>query len=83
MTLRSAEVERSMPAGEWLRTQWIVRVVFDLGKTPIKDVPGWSQKIAAVLEALRRLEGQGRVERRDATEQKSYGPIPRDEWRKL
>lgn len=76
-------VVEAMRSDEWLRTQWIMRVVYDLGKTPIKDVPGWSQKVAAVLGVLRRLEGQGRVERRDATERKPYGPIPRDEWRKL
>jgi hypothetical protein len=74
----------ALRSGEWLRTQWIVRVALGLGTAPWR--PEYAQRVLAVL---RRLEGAGRVER-CSTEQIREGeiegvpvrfPIPRIEWR--
>lgn len=73
----------AMRSGEWLRTQWIIRVVYDLGATQIKDVSRWAEIAREAKRVLADLEAAGAVERRDATEQKPYGPVPRDEWRRL
>lgn len=74
----------AMRSGEWLRTQWIARVAFDLGARP------WNPRYGArVLAVLRPLEAGGKVERRE-TEETRIGPvadvivalrIPRGEWR--
>ncbi len=74
----------AMRSGEWLRTQWIARVAFDLGTRP------WNPKYGArVLAVLRPLEAGGEVEQRE-TEETRIGPVadvivalrvPRWEWR--
>jgi hypothetical protein len=77
-------VVAAMRSGEWLRTQWIARVAFELGAAP------WRPEHASrVLATLRRLEADGRVERRDvlATCEGVIAAvavqfsIPRNEWR--
>lgn len=74
----------AMRSGEWLRTQWIARVAFGLG------VALWEPRHAQrILPTLRRLEAQGVLEARDASETRTgtlLGAavrlrVPRREWR--
>lgn len=74
----------AMRSGEWLRTQWIARVAFGLGRGP------WEPAIGArCRRALASLTAAGRVEWREATERRSGDisgvpiafDIPRREWR--
>lgn len=82
-------VQDAMRSGEWLRTQWIVRVVFGFGDAPIQQIPEWARRVGHVRDVLRRLEARGVIERRDATEHKKqqlFGhplefDVPREEWR--
>jgi hypothetical protein len=79
-----ARVLDALRSREWLRTQWIARVAFDLGAAP-----GPHPEYAATRRTLRRLEAAGAVERRDAAELRRGEvagvpvafTIPRDEWR--
>jgi hypothetical protein len=74
----------AMRSGEWLRTQWIARVVEGLGDRPWR--PGAA---TATLHALRALVAEGVVERRAASERREGDvaglavafSIPRAEWR--
>jgi len=74
----------AMRSGEWLRTQWVARVAFELGTVPWH--PDYGVRVQAVL---RHLEARGRIERRDATSTREGSiagvqvrfPIPRSEWR--
>jgi hypothetical protein len=84
----SAEGRRSvlaaMRSGEWLRTQWIARVAFDLGTAPWR--PEYGRRALALLK---RLETDGHVEQRivqavrqgDIADVSLSFPIPRTEWR--
>ncbi|MBS1886112.1 MAG: hypothetical protein JSU06_02900 [Actinobacteria bacterium] len=69
----------AMRSGEWLRTQWIARVAFDLG------CRGWAPAQARrVLAALKELHAAGHVEvRREGTIEglPVAFEVPRDEWR--
>jgi hypothetical protein len=85
--LRNNDAQRvlaAMRSGEWLRTQWIVRVAFDLGTSP------WEVEYAMRVKAvLRKLERWGFIERREVTATRSGEvggqsiafSIPRGEWR--
>ena len=72
-----------MRSGEWLRTQWIARVAFDLGTQPWDASHG-----RRVRTVLKQLERDGTIERRRATEQRNGDignqhitfDIPRTEW---
>jgi hypothetical protein len=73
-----------MRSGEWLRTQWIARVAFDLG------CRRWAPAHASrVLAALKELHAIGHVESRHATARREGTiegipiafQVPRDEWR--
>jgi hypothetical protein len=74
----------AMRSGEWLRTQWIARVAFELGAQPWQ--PSYGTRVRA---ALSRLERNGMIERRPATERREGQlagqpiafDIPRTEWR--
>ena len=74
-----------MRSGEWLRTQWIARVAFDLGTQPWDASHG--RRARAVLKQPERA---GTIERRLATEQRNGDignqhitfDIPRTEWRR-
>lgn len=53
----------AMRSGEWLRTQWIMRVAFNLGtERPFVEL---GDPLNRTLRALRRLHARGLVERRD------------------
>ena len=74
----------AMRSREWLRTQWIGRVAFGLGTS------AWRPTDAArTRAALTRLEQEGMVESRVATEHRNaelcggavHFDIPRTEWR--
>jgi hypothetical protein len=74
-----------MRSGEWLRTQWIARVTFDAAP-PASHI----QPTVRGLAVLRRLEREGLVEHRAATELRRGDlapsapvafPLPRSEWR--
>lgn len=65
----SNSVLGAMGSGEWLRTQWIARVAFNL---PAVHGP-WTPYYAQARAALSALERQGRVERRRVDR--------REEWR--
>lgn len=78
-------IMESMRSGERLRTQWIGRAAFGLGRD------GWRPEHARrVLGVLRPLVAHGLIERRDGFERKSAlilgrglpFVIPRDEWRR-
>jgi hypothetical protein len=72
-------------SGEWLRTQRIARVAFGLGSTPGPH----PHEYGATRRILRRLAASGRVDHRDADEQREGDiggvpvrfAIPRQEWR--
>ncbi|MBX5470681.1 MAG: hypothetical protein IRZ21_12390 [Thermoleophilaceae bacterium] len=75
----------AMRSGEWLRTQWIARVVFRLG-----DAPGpHLREYGLTLRELERLERAGVVERRtvpaERRDEVGGAPVrfelPRLEWR--
>jgi len=74
----------AMRSGEWLRSQWIARVAFELGADPWEPAQG-----GRVLAVLCRLEAAGRVERREVKQGRSGEiagvgvrfTIPRSEWR--
>jgi hypothetical protein len=78
-------VRDAMRSGEWLRTQWIARVAFGLGRAK------WDPEYATrVSRALRQLHIEDAVERREAKELRRGDlgggvhvafPIPRTEWR--
>jgi hypothetical protein len=80
----SERVLGAMRSGEWLRTQWVARVAFELGTAPWR--PDYGVRVQAVL---RHLQAGGRVEHRDATSiregsiagQHMRFPIPRSEWK--
>jgi hypothetical protein len=80
----STRILDAMRSGEWLRTQWIARVVFGLGNGPWQPDAG-----AKTRHALRMLERRGLVELRASSERRSGEiagvpvafDIPRDEWR--
>jgi hypothetical protein len=63
MPADSERVLAAMRSGEWLRTQWIARVAFDLGAGPWELGYG-----ARCLRVLRRLMARGQVEWRPASE---------------
>jgi hypothetical protein len=77
----------AMRSGEWLRTQWIARVAFELGscrrgRTRMSTVPR--------ATSFRWLAARRRVEQRDDLEQREGDiggvpvrfAIPRQEWRR-
>lgn len=77
-------VRNAMRSGEWLRTQWIARVAFDLGRAPWH--PDHQRRI---WRALSYLYVEDEIERRPAHEWK-HGevggveitfPVSRWEWR--
>jgi hypothetical protein len=76
----------AMRSGEWLRTQWIARVAYELGSAPPEIAIPYIRRARAVLK---QLEAEGMVERRAAAERRSgeiggapvVFDIPREEWR--
>jgi hypothetical protein len=87
-TVSGAEDRRrvlgAMHSGEWLRTQWIARVAFDLG------CRAWAPAHASrVLAVLGELHAGGHVETRQATVRREGTiegvpiafQVPGDEWR--
>lgn len=80
----------AMRSGEWLRTQWIARVAFDLGNSP-----GPHPEYSTTQRRLVYLQGRGIVEHRLAPRQHGHpvgnlypsGTVPfgqkMSEWRLL
>jgi hypothetical protein len=71
---RRDSIVEALRHGEWVRTQWVARVAYNLPAV----AGGFLPYYAAAHQELERLRRQGRVDRRFVTDGRG---IRRSEWR--